>query len=52
MQWVYSVTTAVNTVAKLAIATGHAMQTFNEFGIIQTFRNVLSLTYLDAGLLA
>jgi hypothetical protein len=41
-------------VAKLAITTGHAMQiVYGLVCIIQTqFRNVLSLTYFDAGLLA
>ena len=38
-------------VAKLAIAIGHACK-FLVICIIQTFRNALSLTYLDAGLLA
>jgi hypothetical protein len=33
-----------------AIATGHAMQIFDDLHFIFTFRNVLSLTYLDAGL--
>jgi hypothetical protein len=38
--------------AKLALATGHAMQVFLMICVIQIFRNVLSLTYLDEGLLA
>jgi hypothetical protein len=34
----------------IAIATDHAMHIFNDY-IIQTFRNVLCLTYLDAAFL-
>jgi hypothetical protein len=39
--------------AKLAIATGHAMHLFSTLYYSNFYiRNVLSLTYLDAGLLA
>jgi hypothetical protein len=38
--------------AKLAKATGHAVQIYNDLHYLQTFRNVSSSTDLDAGILA